>query len=233
MRGPRIENRFLGATEIVFKTAQLDFITACIVNAIGSPPVSVTGLADTTNVDEIFLPALKCQDIQGNNSHTTVPHIGLGRVGVPDEANRGMLVVEAGGRVEMIEDIAPLVRCIQRGVDNGEIADLALQTQRAKPLFFLIGKLLARPIDRFLGERIKALLITEHGSLLVMVALDHRTVELADCLDALLRVGVVADNIAHANKMGAHMGLSVGEDNFQGMKVGMDIAKNCEAHWRE
>ena len=112
-RQPRIENRFLRATEIVFKTPQLDFITACIVNAIGSPPVSVTRLADTANVDQVFFPALKCQDIQRNNSHATVPHIGLRRVGVPDEANRGVLVVEAGGRVELIEDIAPLVRCIQ------------------------------------------------------------------------------------------------------------------------
>ena len=93
--------------------------------------------------------------------------------------------------------------------------------------------MLACPVDRFLGEGIKALLITKHRGLLVVVALDDRTVQLADCLDALLRVGVVADNIAHANKMGAHMGLSVGEDNFQGVKVGMDIAKNCEAHWRE
>ena len=154
-------------------------------------------------------------------------------MGVPDEANRGVLIIKAGGCVELIKDIAPFVRCIQSGVDNGEIADLTLKTQRAKPLFFFIGKLLACPVDGFLGEGIKALLIPRHRGLLVVVALDDGTVQLADCLDALLRVGVVANNIAHANKMGAHMGLSVGEDNFQGMKVGMDIAKNCEAHWRE
>jgi hypothetical protein len=33
--------------------------------------------------------------------------------------------------------------------------------------------------------------------------------------------------------VGAHMGLSVRQDNFQGVKIGMDIAKNCEAHRRE
>lgn len=76
-RQTRLENGFLRSGEIVFEAPQLHFIAAGIVNAIGGSPVSVTRLPDTANVDQVFLPALKNQDVERNNSHATVPHVGL------------------------------------------------------------------------------------------------------------------------------------------------------------
>jgi hypothetical protein len=63
-----------------------------------------------------------------------------------------------------------------------------------------------------------------------MIAFDNGTLQLAHGGNALLGKGVVADDIAHANEMGAHMRLGIVEHRLQRMMVGMDIAKDCEAH---
>jgi hypothetical protein len=66
-----------------------------------------------------------------------------------------------------------------------------------------------------------------------VIAFDDRTFQLAHDFDAFFWKGVVTDDIAHANVMGAHMGLGVGQDDLQRVIVGMDVAKDCEAHGRD
>jgi hypothetical protein len=110
---------------------------------------------------------------------------------------------------------------------------LALKTQRAQPFLVVVRTLFARPIDRFLGEGVTAFLIAKHRGLLVVVAFDDRTFQLAHDFDAFLWKGVVTDDIAHANMMGAHVCLGVGQDDLQRVIVGMDVAKDRKLHFRE
>ena len=49
-------------------------------------------------------------------------------------------------------------------------------------------------------------------------------------LDALVRVGVVADDVAEANELRAALRARVGEDGVERFEIGMDVAENGEAH---
>ena len=46
---------------------------------------------------------------------------------VPKETNVRALIGKARGRIEVVKHIAPLLRCIERGVHDGEIVHTRLQ----------------------------------------------------------------------------------------------------------
>ena len=71
-----------------------------------------------------------------------IADVGARGVGVPVEAELRVLVVEARGGIELVEDVAPLVRGIERGVDDGEIAHLPDHLQIAQPLLVCVGEML-------------------------------------------------------------------------------------------
>ena len=68
-------------------------------------------------------------------------------MGVAEKTNRRVLIGEARGGVEIVEDVAPLRRRIERRVDDGEIAHLSLQSQVAQPFLVFVGQVVARPLD--------------------------------------------------------------------------------------
>ena len=58
-------------------------------------------------------------------------------MGVAEKTERGVLIGETGDRIEIVEDVAPLCRGIEGGVDDGEIAHLSRVAQFAQP--FLVS----------------------------------------------------------------------------------------------
>ena len=108
--------------------------------------------------------------------------------------------------------------------------DLALEPERAEPLLVLLRELLARPVHRLFGQRIEPFLEAEHRGLLIVVSFDHRAIEVAHDVQALLGKSVVAHDIPHAHKVRAFLVLRVGEDRLQGMKVGVNVAEYGKSH---
>ena len=88
----------------------------------------------------------------------------------------------------------------------------------------------ASPIDRFLGQLVEGLGRGDDRGLLVVVALHHRALELLDDLDALARVGVVANDVAQADKLRAGLRARVREHGLKRLEVGMDVAENGKSH---
>ena len=151
--------------------------------------------------------------------HRAIADVGARRVGVAVKAELRVLVVEARRGIELVEDVAPLVRRIERGVDDREIAHLPDHLQVAQPLLVVLGQMLARPVDRLLRERIEACEILGQRGLLVVISLHDRAIELAHDLHALVRVGVVADDIAEADVMRDLVRLGVGRTAWSASRL--------------
>jgi len=83
-------------------------------------------------------------------------------------------------------------------VDNREVANLASEGEAAQPFFISCDQLLACPVDRHLGERVKIAGRLLERRLFVVVPFHDRAFQLLNDLDALVRVGVVTDDIAEA-----------------------------------
>src|SRR5690348_3828513 len=107
-----------------------------------------------------------------------------------EKANGRVLIGKTGGRIEVVKDVAPLRRSIERGVNNGEITHLPLQFQFAEPLLVGIGQMSAGPFNRFLGHLVKVPRRLEQRSLFVVISFYNRAIDLLNTCDALVRIGV-------------------------------------------
>ncbi len=77
-------------------------------------------------------------------------------------------------------------------------------------------QLLARPEDGALGRRVESFRI-EHGPLVVVAEQDH--LALHHQIDALARIGAVADDVAETVDLGDRLLLDVLEDRLQGLEL--------------
>ena len=127
----------------------------------------------------------------------------------PKKQIRRVLVGEAGGGGEFVEDVAPALRAIEGGVDDGEVGDHPDVFQVAQPLAVFRRQLLAGPVHGLGGGGVEAIQRPVGGAILVVVALDDGDVHLADDVEAFLGIGVVADHVAQAGVMGALLLLDV------------------------
>ena len=151
-------------------------------------------------------------------------------MGVPEKAERGVLISEAGRRIEFVKDVAPLSRGIEGGVDNGEVVHLSGEAEIGQPRFVVSGKMIAGPADRFLRQFVEALGGSDNRGLLVVVSLHHRAFEILDDLDAFARVGVVTDDVAETDELRAGLGLRVREHGLERFEVRVDVAENGNTH---
>ena len=117
-----------GAFDVVTHPALLDQIFVGVVDAIGGAPIAVAGLPDAAGVDEIFFAKLDMNLFPLGPMSAFIADKGALDVGMTKEADSGVLVSETGGGIEIAKDIAPLPRGIEGGVNDGKIADLALET---------------------------------------------------------------------------------------------------------
>jgi hypothetical protein len=156
VRQPCLDDLFLRRGEIVFYAALFDHVFFDVVNAVGGAPITIARLADAANVNEVFFRFLDGEPVHLHFLYAVIPHECSGHVRVPEEADRRLLVRETGNGIETVKDVAPLLRRIERRVDDREILDLLGQRQRAQPFLVFIRQVRARPIDRGFRQGIKA-----------------------------------------------------------------------------
>jgi len=61
-------------------------------------------------------------------------------VGVAEEANGGVLVGETGGGGQLVKDVAPSLRAVQRGVNDGKTRDHPRILQIPQPLLVVVAQ---------------------------------------------------------------------------------------------
>jgi hypothetical protein len=71
----------------------------------------------------------------------------------PKKQTGCVLIWKTGGGGELVEDVAPALRRVERGVDDGEVGDHAGVFEVAQPLFLPPRQLVARPVDGVGGVR--------------------------------------------------------------------------------
>ncbi len=84
-------------------------------------------------------------------------------------------------------------------------------------------ELVARPEDGAFGGGIEALRV-EHGALVVVTEQDE--LALHDHIDALARVGAIADHVAQAIGVRHRLGFDVAQHRLKCFQITMDIADN-------
>src|SRR4029077_4943693 len=108
---------------------------------------SVTGvqtcaLPISAGVDKIFFARINPQLVDPLTLDAVVAHKCHRHVSVPEEANSSVLVSEARGRVEVVEDVAPVLGRIEGRVKDGEITNLPLKLQRPQPFFVRVAQMI-------------------------------------------------------------------------------------------
>src|SRR5205814_3157772 len=106
-----------------------DHMVFDVINAIGGAPIAVTRLADAANVNEVFFRFLNSKLIDPYFLYGVIADECSCYVGVPKEANRGLLISKTCGSIETVKDIAPLIWRIECRMDDREIANLPGQRQ--------------------------------------------------------------------------------------------------------
>ena len=115
-------------------------------------------------------------------------------------------------------------------MDDGEVGDHPDVFQVAQPLAVFRRQLLAGPVHRLGGGGVEAVQRPVGGAILVVVALDDGDVHLADDVEALLGIGVIADHIAQAGVMGALLLFDVLQNDLERLKIGVNVGYDCKLH---
>ena len=63
-----------------------------------------------------------------------------------------------------------------------------------------------------------------------MIAFYHGAIQFADALYAFVRIGVIADHVAQAHKVGASTLPRVRQDCFERFEVRVNITEDCKTH---
>ena len=74
---------------------------------------------------------------------------------VAEKTDSGPLIGKTRDSVEVIENVAPLPRSIERGMYNREIMDSSLQRQRPQPIPVLLIQTFAGPLNGAFGELVE------------------------------------------------------------------------------
>ena len=111
----------MGFRNVVIEATKFNRSVVEIVRRVRGLRDAVARLTHAADVDEVFLARLDLKLRIGSAAHDRVANKGDGDMGVSEETDGGVLVGEAGRRGEFVEDVAPALRLIERGVDDREI----------------------------------------------------------------------------------------------------------------
>src|SRR6476620_5593364 len=115
-------------------------------------------------------------------------------------------------------------------MDNGESVHFRNQREFSQPDFLSGVQLITRPLNSDFSERIEALQGTLGRSVIVMVALNHGTLQRLNDLQTLTRIGVITHYVSKADKGGAPLLTSVREYNFKRLEIGVNVAEYRNPH---
>ena len=87
--------------------------------------------------------------------------------------------------------------------------------------------MIACPANGGLGQLVQIARRFDLRCLLVMIALHDRAIHRLHPFDAFVRIGIVTDNIAEADKVGASLLGRVVKDGFERLEIGVNITENC------
>src|SRR5713101_6366413 len=105
VRQAGLDDFLLRGRDVVFYTPLLDAVVLDVINAIGRAPISVARLADAADVNEIFFARLDAQLFDSHPMDAVIANESHGHMGVTEKANGGVLISEARGGVEIVEDV--------------------------------------------------------------------------------------------------------------------------------
>ena len=225
-----IENFLLCGGDIVFQAAKLNSRFIDVVDDISGFGIIVARLADSADVDEIFLTGLDFEFRIRSAANHAVADESDGDVRVAEETNASVLVGETGGGGQFVENVAPALGTIERSVDNGEAGDHANVFEIAQPLAIIFGELFAGPVDGFGRGRIEAIERLLSGAVVVMISLNAGNVHAADNIEAFLGIGIIANDIPETCKMGAFLLFNVLQNNLERFKIGVDVRYDRKLH---
>ena len=153
---------------------------------------------------------------------------------MPAEAELSELIGEVVGGVVHVENVTPRIGTVKRCMDDRHIGALDGKTHRegGEPELILFGELGAGPEHGGFRVGVESLHeIVAVGCVFIVVSLDDGEIRKgADDVEALLRIGVVADDVAETDIVFDLFLFADGEDSVQGFEVAVDIADDGIFH---
>ena len=118
LRQACLDNFLLRRGQVVFYPPLFDDVFLDVIDAISGTPISIARLADAADVNEISFRFLDGELIDLDLRHMVVADERSCYMGVSKETDRRLLIGKTGDGIEAVEDVAPLVRRIEGGVNN-------------------------------------------------------------------------------------------------------------------
>ena len=123
----------LSFCQIIPKPAQSDHALFFIEQNVSGSPVSIPWLADAACVDKVPLSRFQDQLLEWHAYNGTILNVSPWSVGMTKKAEFRCLSGKTGSCVQLIQDVAPTPRILQRSMDDCESTDLGDQRESAKP----------------------------------------------------------------------------------------------------
>ena len=187
-------------------------------------------MADAADVDEVLSTGLDPELRVSAAAHDAVADKSHRDVRVAEKTDRRVLVGKARGGGESVKDVTPPLRPIQRGVNDRKAGHQPDVFKLLEPLPIVPGQLRTRPLDCFRRMRVEPVQIRLAGTILVVVSFHTRHPHVPDDIEAFLRIGVVADDVAKAGVMGAVLFFCVVQHHPQRLQIGVDVSYDGVLH---
>lgn len=185
-----------------------------IIHDITGADISITGLTDGTDIDEILIPLHQCQlraslSIEIFQEVRIFTHLiiraadkYLGIMRMPMKTQGRKLPHKMRFSVIGIENVIPSLGKIQTGMHYRERRrNHTLVLQARQPIYLVLLQLIACPFQRSTGNGIHAAKILTRY-LIIVITLNDMAVQAANIIQTLPRVGTVTNNISQANDLG-------------------------------
>jgi hypothetical protein len=147
------------------------------------------------------------------------------------ERERRRLLFEGEVGVVAGLDVLEELGRVERRMDDGEVVAVLDELERADVLLVLLGKRLSGPKGALPGvgvEEVDVQLVD--GGEVVIPRGDGGLKLVADLVDALDRIGAVADQVAHGDVLLHALLLHLLDDGVEGLEVGVDISQDPVFH---
>ena len=223
---PRAAYALLRGLDVVFEAAVAELASLGVVDHVRRTRVAVARLADGTDVNKVLAPHGQREvlrvDAEDAVHRLLVDHRAV-RVAV--EAYRRKLPEEVGLGLEVVEHVPEVLGPVHRRMDEGHAHLRVRKRQVLEPADLVVRQVLASPLDHRRGSGVEVVEVLLRRNIVVVVPDNDGAAERADDLHALVRAGVVADDIAGAQEVGNALGAAVVENDVQGVQVGVYVAE--------
>jgi hypothetical protein len=142
---------------------------------------------------------------------------------------------EADGAVHFRHGEVSVVRALdiveKLGGAQGAVNEVAtlgflLERKAEEILRVGLGQAIAGPEDRFLGEHVERADVQFITCSKIMISSNNYICVLLDLMQALGRLGAVADDVPQADVRVYVFGVQGSQDSLQGVKISMDVRQN-------